>query len=485
MGMHRGLRHAWALCATGAVAAAVSCLDPTEVTLVITTDVQCSLDRGTSITVGNTSEDLSSKPALTVTQDCTSASQSVDDSGALTSPANIGTLVVVPSGSKSDSFAVRVVMAVDPNMSPMDCVPPAYTNCIVADREVSFIPHTPITLPIEITVDCKNIVCSKGLTCVHGQCASEVVHVDCPNGDCTGTIPPDAATKPPESDASPDVSMEPPTQDAPSSDQLVDQTLAEMDTDVQGNDGTLDDAADATGMDVTSTDGMPDGPPDSTAQDASMIDSSLDAVPDTADASLADASDGSVADAADVSVADAPHDVSTGDVGTETGTVADAGADADAGQPSDGGSPGDGNVIGACPAPNSNGGVVCNGGHCASGKVCCVNIPMFSAVTETCEDFSACNVSAPTYPLNWALACRNAGDCPSGTVCCFQGAEAGAGVVTTCATSCPASGLAVVPKTACQNSCECSGLAPVCNPVTCSGATYGVCGGTAGGSFCP
>jgi hypothetical protein len=243
MDTRRALRRSGALSAACTLIAAVSCLDPTEVTLVVTTDVQCPLDRGTSITVGSTGDDLSVKPPLTVTQDCTGGSKTVDDAGTLTSPASIGTLVVVPSGSKSDSFAVRVVMAVDPNMSPMDCVAPAYTNCIVADREVSFIPHTPITLPIEVTLDCKNIVCSKGLTCVHGQCTTDVAHVNCGGGGCEGVIPLDASATDVgalPADSSSDASMS----DVATADQQLRDVAPEWSSAETSTDATMDAVAD-------------------------------------------------------------------------------------------------------------------------------------------------------------------------------------------------------------------------------------------------
>jgi hypothetical protein len=256
MGTHRGALHAGALCAIGALVAAVSCLGPTEVTLVITTDLPCSLNRGTSITVGGAAEKLGAKPPLTITQDCTLVAADVDDSGALTTPANVGTLVVVPSGGRSASFAVQIVTALDPNMSPMDCMQ-SRENCIIATREIAFIPHTPITLPIELTLDCKNIDCSQGETCFHGRCVGDTVQVACKNGgDCSGTIPPDASSPDvagPPTDASTDSSA----RDAPVSDRMaMDQTSSDVGTNPLGNDATVQDAtADAT------TDAPSESPP--------------------------------------------------------------------------------------------------------------------------------------------------------------------------------------------------------------------------------
>jgi hypothetical protein len=217
MGTRRDLRRAGSLCALAALVTAVSCLDPTEVTLVITTDVPCPQDNGTSISVGTASE-IASNPVLTVTKDCTSVSSRVNDAGALTTPASVGTLVVTPSGSRTDSFAVRVVMAIDATASPVDCTQ-AMTGCIVATREVSFIPHTAITLPIELTLDCEGVGCPPGHTCDHGRCVAELAVSMCSGGLCTAIVQADAsspagATSAADSSPAPDAKTDGPALDA-------------------------------------------------------------------------------------------------------------------------------------------------------------------------------------------------------------------------------------------------------------------------------
>jgi hypothetical protein len=169
----------------------------------------------------------------------------VDDSGALTRPANIGTLVVVPNGGRSESFAVQIVTAIDTNMSPADCLQmkmqgQKLSNCIFASREIAFIPHTPITLPIEITLDCKDIDCTQGETCDHGVCRSDVTHATgCQGGGCNAVLT-DASLDATSNPA--DASTEPSIRDAHVSDQpAMDGTMSDVMMDSSGNDVTLQD----------------------------------------------------------------------------------------------------------------------------------------------------------------------------------------------------------------------------------------------------
>jgi hypothetical protein len=153
--------------AWGALALLAGCRDPTEVTLVISTDVPCAMLNGTTITVG-TPDSVETKATVADTQDCVNG--------------NIGTFVVVPSSGQSDAFAVRVVSGIGAKAA-RDCTPggqPNYQGCIVARRELAFEPHTPLTVPIVMSSKCANVMCSKGQTCVEGTCANDMI------GNCTG-----------------------------------------------------------------------------------------------------------------------------------------------------------------------------------------------------------------------------------------------------------------------------------------------------------
>jgi len=436
MGTRWGVR-AVAVIAVGSAVTAVSCLDATEVTLVLTTDLPCGAQQGTSIAVGSP-DDVSSSAPVTVTSDCALAGGdgSVDDAGALAVPASIGTMVVVPSGSRSASFAVQIVTAVAPVAQPSDCAGLNYQGCIVERRQISFIPHTPLTVPIEMTLDCLSIPCTASETCFHGKCVT-------PATTCTPNCTLDIAA----TDASSDDDAAPGA----------------------GDDMTVGNATDATLMDSSPEMGQPDV----STLDAPSADGPADVSTD--DVSIADASSES---AADVSVKDAAADV-VEDVSSGGGSDA---SDALA-PPSDGGIPSDGSPLGSCVAANTSGGVECAGSRCATGEVCCVTFyPSGGQTTEACTSLGACDYNATGSPTYSALACRDIGDCASGTVCCASVSTTGNGSIAQCASSCPYT--AVSKTTACQNVCECPGNVPHCNAVTCFGYSIGLCG-TALDSFCP
>src|SRR5947209_5568982 len=71
------------------------CLDATEITVEVTTDVRCEDFGGAAITVGKLG-DLESRPPASVATTC-------DANG------HVGALVVVPTASKDEELGIRVV----------------------------------------------------------------------------------------------------------------------------------------------------------------------------------------------------------------------------------------------------------------------------------------------------------------------------------------------------------------------------------------
>jgi hypothetical protein len=213
-----------ALCGVGVLATVASCRDPTEVTLVLTTDVPCGMLNETAIILGHGS-DVETKQPVTVTSLC-------DASG--TGDHAIGTFVVLPNSTGSgEAFAVRIVAAVQKKTN-QDCVKSdGYAGCIIARRELTFVPHTPLTLPIALRLDCEGVGCASGETCVQGTCKSDVV-IDPPRcaGGCSeqtlqpvdgGGGSPEAA---PPADAPAGATQDAPAADAPlESSALVDATM--------------------------------------------------------------------------------------------------------------------------------------------------------------------------------------------------------------------------------------------------------------------
>jgi hypothetical protein len=153
----RSLRVFCALLAPGILL--VSCRDATEITLHVHTNLLCTDParwKGVAVYAGASGSDIESKaPALTTT--------ACDVNG------EIGTLVVVPSGSKDAEVALRVVAGID--VKPEECAARHYAGCIVARRTVRFNAHDSVDLDVELTSDCVNLGCDESHTCVDGACA--------------------------------------------------------------------------------------------------------------------------------------------------------------------------------------------------------------------------------------------------------------------------------------------------------------------------
>jgi hypothetical protein len=174
------------LCWLVPVLAVAACHDPTQVSVAISTDLDCAAHLSTSVAEG-TPADVSRAVASATTDACASGG-------------GIGTLVFVPSHARDDRFAVQVVMAVGVPLE--SCAPPAFgPNCIVATRSLHYIPHTSLTLPIVMRSACRGVLCSDGLTCSNGLCTTaEIDPFACTEpGGCTEPPPPapiDAAAPP-------------------------------------------------------------------------------------------------------------------------------------------------------------------------------------------------------------------------------------------------------------------------------------------------
>ena len=145
-----------------------ACAAPTEIRLNVYTDVACADDpewKGIAVYVGGADQNIENKaPALT--------SKSCDHNG------QIGSLVIVPSGSKDDEVALRVVAGLGQN--PEDCATHDYKGCIVARRSLRFSPHSTLDLDVTLTGDCQGIGCDAAHTCVAGTCSQTDVLPEVP-----------------------------------------------------------------------------------------------------------------------------------------------------------------------------------------------------------------------------------------------------------------------------------------------------------------
>jgi hypothetical protein len=134
-----------------------ACRTPTEVTVNITTDVPCTKEawKGIAVYAGSPGLDVETKaPSLTST--------ACDAAG------NVGSIVLVPSGSDDADIEVRVVAGVA--RAPDDCATYGYDGCIVARRSLAFIPHEALSLTMALEGACIGNACDPLHTCVAGVC---------------------------------------------------------------------------------------------------------------------------------------------------------------------------------------------------------------------------------------------------------------------------------------------------------------------------
>jgi hypothetical protein len=147
---------------SGLASPIAACLGPTEIMLDVRTNVVCSNPeswRGVAVSVGQPGADVESRSPVLTTTTC-----GVDG--------EIGTLAVVPTGSKDAQVGIRVVAGITRN--PEDCAAQGYDGCIVARRTVAYLPHQSQHLLIELTSDCLGNACDLNHTCVNGSCTDTV-----------------------------------------------------------------------------------------------------------------------------------------------------------------------------------------------------------------------------------------------------------------------------------------------------------------------
>ena len=233
--------------------------------------------------------------------------------------------------------------------------PPDYTGCIVARRELSFVPHTPLTLPIVMRQDCVNIPCSAQQTCDNGVCVDDTTR--CTGAGCSEITLLDGGMGAAAPDGSPS-------------------------TEANASDGLPGDASE-----LDSPLGpIADGPSDGARADATTMDARVEA--GEGDSSVADANPGP-----DGAQADAPSQ--------EASPSPDA------------------SVLGSCVGVGTSTGVTCGGAICASGEVCCIAEPAAGSPTSSCTAPAACDTGSTGSTSYSALACRDVGDCTAGNVCCL------------------------------------------------------------------
>lgn len=144
--------------------ALVGCRSPTEITVALTTDIPCSEFKGDDLYAGS-STTLAGNP-ITTQQGCPQGGSA----GAKVT--SLGTIVLAPTTDDTATVNVTVVAATS-GTNAAACaanLKDLGPDCIVARRTLAYVPHTPLTLEIEITKACKGVKCDPGTTCQNGAC---------------------------------------------------------------------------------------------------------------------------------------------------------------------------------------------------------------------------------------------------------------------------------------------------------------------------
>lgn len=173
--MPRRRKTALSFCVLASFAVAVSCREPTQVTLRITTGEKCSELSGVQIVVGSDQRETQQRFETHFT---TALTRSCDPSGL------IGTLVVAPGGHTATIVvAAGVQVAGAPAPDPAACADATTAkSCIIARRSFAFIDHTSLTLPVELDPLCIGKACDPASTCFKGTCVDAAV--TCNGTDC-------------------------------------------------------------------------------------------------------------------------------------------------------------------------------------------------------------------------------------------------------------------------------------------------------------
>lgn len=169
----------------------LACLDPTQATLVITTNVDCGPEEHADGTLFETglsaaaTANATAQALATTTTACTPRDSGIHD---------IGELVIYPEGDTTDA-SVIVVGALDTGVTAEDCLALARREgdadnaqrCIIARRTVGFATHKSLEVPILLDRLCAGVLCDDGTTCVSVAGATSCVddRVSCRGEACS------------------------------------------------------------------------------------------------------------------------------------------------------------------------------------------------------------------------------------------------------------------------------------------------------------
>jgi len=174
------------------------CRSATEIKVTVQTDVPCANVGATAFTSGELGA-IETAPPTTESTTCTAG--------------HLGTVVLVPSGASNAEVGFKVVTALGGETLDKCGGSGAAndTNCIVARRELRYLPHTPLEVIMNMQQACEGILCDATSTCVNGVCKSAVLDP----AQCEGAGCDESALSPVAADGGTDATMDSPIDAGP------------------------------------------------------------------------------------------------------------------------------------------------------------------------------------------------------------------------------------------------------------------------------
>jgi formylglycine-generating enzyme required for sulfatase activity len=240
--------------------ALVGCRSPTQISVDVQADVQCSQVTETAFTAGELGA-IESLPPTSTSTTC--------------SGEHLGTVVLVPSGDENAQVGFKLVTALN-GVTTDVCSSAAAannTNCIVERRALRYIPNTPLEVVVEMTKACEGTICNAESTCVNGVCVPATIpdptQCEGATGCTSSVLTPDDGGVSPVVDAGPDATVDSGVDSGVDAtvDSGVDATVASgVDATVDsGVDATVDSGVDAADAGASTDTGAEDAAPDAEA----------------------------------------------------------------------------------------------------------------------------------------------------------------------------------------------------------------------------
>lgn len=139
--------------------ASFSCKDATQARVVLRTNVPY-------------------QPGISVALWANGASDAADPAVVSNEPwladGELGDVMITPQDQKDERLALRVVLGI--RRDPRTCTRDNAAGCIVARRNLAFVPHAALRVPVVMHLACDGVVCDDSSTCDYlGKCVSAAV----------------------------------------------------------------------------------------------------------------------------------------------------------------------------------------------------------------------------------------------------------------------------------------------------------------------